>query len=76
MRLAANRGSFIELMSAQYPFSVMIGELEREITARLQFYPGMVARGRLKQAVADRRIAILREIIVTLEDLREKTSHT
>ena len=54
----------------------MIGELEREITARLQFYPGMVARGRLKQAVADRRIAILREIIVTLEDLREKTSHT
>ena len=75
MRLAAARGSCIELMSAEYPFSVMIGELEREITARLQFYPGMVARGRLKQAVADRRIAILREIIVTLEDLREKTSH-
>ena len=76
MRLAAARGSCIDLMSAEYPFSVMIGELEREITARLQSYPGMVARGRLKQAVADRRIAILREVIATLAALRKKMSHT
>jgi hypothetical protein len=59
-------------MSREYPLSVQIGELERELRVRAQVYPGQIARGNLKAAEAVRRVAILEEAIATLKDLREQ----
>jgi len=39
-----------------------IAELRKEITMRKRVFPRWVADGRMKQADADRRIAILEEI--------------
>lgn len=46
----------------------MIAELEREIALRRSVYPRFVAKKRLRQDVADRRIKILEAIISRLRE--------
>lgn len=47
----------------------MIAEIEREIVMRERVYPRWVADGKLKQAKADRQIAILRAAVRRLREL-------
>lgn len=50
----------------------MCKEAERELALRRRVYPGWVAAGRLKQAQADRQIAIMEAIAANLwKQLRE-----
>ena len=37
--------------------------LAREVALRARVYPGFVARGKMKQATADRELAIMRAIL-------------
>lgn len=48
----------------------MIKCARREIGFRTRVYPGWVAKGRMKQADADREIATMCEILRIIEDLR------
>lgn len=45
----------------------MLAELRRELSMRESVYPKWIASGKLKQEVADHRIAALREAIKTVE---------
>ena len=57
-------------MSQAIPLAVQISEVEREIKKRMQVYPGMVMRRRMRQKDADNRIAIMQEVLSTLVTLR------
>lgn len=58
-------------MSKEIPLSVQIGEVEREIRMRESVYPGLIQRDKLRAAAADRQLRIMREVLVTLQELRE-----
>jgi hypothetical protein len=47
----------------------MINEIEREIGLREWVYPGLVERKKLRQAKADRQIAIMRAVLDHLKSL-------
>lgn len=47
----------------------MVTEIEREIAMRERVYPRWIADGKLKQAKADRQIAILRAAVARLREL-------
>jgi hypothetical protein len=47
----------------------MITEIEREIGLREWVYPGLVERKKLRQAKADRQIAIMRAVLDHLKSL-------
>lgn len=49
----------------------MIAECRREVGMREHVYPGRVAAGKMTQANADKKIAIMLEIAETLERLQE-----
>jgi len=51
--------------------SEMIAECRREVGMREHVYPGRVEAGRMTQANADKKVAIMVEIAETLERLRE-----
>lgn len=48
-----------DLAKAPINDAVKLSECKREIAMRRRLYPGWVAKGTLKQAVADRQIAIM-----------------
>ena len=52
----------------------MIAEVHREIGIRKHVYSGLVAKGRLKQDEADRRIVVMQAVLDTLSQLRLKES--
>jgi hypothetical protein len=49
-----------------------ITEVRRELGMRRHVYPKFVGRGKLTQAQADERIAVLESVLVTLEGLRDE----
>ena len=51
-----------------------IAEVEREIAMRRQVYPRQVASGRMKQGVAERRIATMEAILMMLQALKVAAS--
>lgn len=51
--------------------SEMIDEVRREIAMREHVYPGRVAAGKMTQAQADKKTAIMVEIADVLERFRE-----
>ena len=53
-------------MTAAIPLVEQIKEVEREIRSRARLYPILVARGRLTQPVADKKLADLRAVQSTL----------
>lgn len=57
-------------MSTEIPLSVQIGEVEREIRMRQNAYPGLIEKGRMKAVDARRQIAIMQEVLSTLEEQR------
>ncbi len=57
-------------MNENYPLSVQIAEVEREITMRERVYAGLISRGKMKRADADHQIAIMREVLVSLQWLK------
>lgn len=52
--------------------SAQISEVEREIAMRLKVYRGFVHTRKMKQEEADIRIANMRAVLATLEQVREK----
>jgi hypothetical protein len=48
-----------------------IAEVEREIAMRARVYPGLIAAGKLSQALADRQTACLAGALKTLQWLRD-----
>ena len=46
--------------------------LVREVALRARVYPGFVARGKMKQAVADRELAIMRAIAQDYKSVDEQ----
>lgn len=54
--------------------SEQIAEVDREVKMRLQVYGRNVARGTMKQADADRRIAVMKAVATTLRKCRESGS--
>ena len=47
--------------------SEMAAEVEREISLREWVYPGLVQRKKLKQAKADRQLAVMRALLEFLK---------
>ncbi len=45
----------------------MIGEVERELRMRQQVYPRRVAERKMRQAEADRQIAVMRAVLDRLK---------
>lgn len=54
----------------RYPIHEQLSEARRELALRKAVYPGFVQRGKLSQRDADRQIALMAEIVRTLETLR------
>ncbi len=54
-------------MSIEYPLSLQITEVKREIAMRERVYAGLIARGKMKRADADHQIAIMCEVLVSLQ---------
>lgn len=48
------------------PVTAQLAEVEREITLRRRVYPRWIATGRLSQAAADRQIAMMEAVAMTL----------
>jgi hypothetical protein len=59
-------------MSKEYPLSVQIGEIAREIEMREHVYEGRVDRGLMRRKDADHQIGIMKEVLRTLQQLREQ----
>jgi hypothetical protein len=57
-------------MNSEIPLAVQISEVEREIKMRESVYRRRVEDGKMKHADADRRIRIMREVLVSLQELR------
>lgn len=53
-----------------------LAELDRELAMRRRLYPGWVARGTLKQATADRQIAVMEAARETVRQARQRESMT
>lgn len=51
-----------------------IAEVSAEISLRERFYPDLVAQHRMRQCVADRRLAAMRAVLSTLTALKEKAN--
>lgn len=47
-----------------------ITELRREIATRKRVYPGWIRAGRIEQAAADHRVAVLEAILLDYEGAR------
>ena len=56
----------------QFSFNEMIDEVEREIRMRQVVYPGQVARKKMRQSEADRKIAIMEAVAQMLRDISER----
>lgn len=46
----------------------MLAEVRRELTMRARVYPGLVSRGKMTQAEADQRVAVMEAVARHLED--------
>lgn len=59
-------------MNPEIPYAVMIGEITNEIKMRERVYDGLVAKGKMKQADANKKIRIMQAVIEELEILRKQ----
>lgn len=57
-------------MADKVSLTAQIGEVKREIALRRSVYPGLVSRGKMRQAEADLHIAYMTAVLDTLEWLR------
>ncbi len=58
-------------MSDRISLNQQIEEVQRELNVRAQVYPGLIARGRLRQSEADYQSERLRAVLKTLKWLQE-----
>jgi hypothetical protein len=58
-------------MSTEYPLSVQISEVEREIKMREGTYEARLRVGQLTRADVVHRLGIMREVLATLQKLRD-----
>ncbi len=58
-------------MSKPISLTQQIDEVEREIKYRENVYPRLVAKGSMRQAIADYQLARMKAVLATLKWLRE-----
>jgi len=54
-----------------YPIEIQIAAVKRELAMRERVYPRWVDAGKTTQAKADHELAVMREVLATLERLRD-----
>jgi len=68
-----------DLLTGVWPPITLMDQIhcvERELKYRRQVYPRLIYTGKMKQGAADREIAVMTEILVTLKRLHAEGSAT
>jgi hypothetical protein len=54
------------------PIAQQVSEVERELALRRSVYPGLVGRGKMRQAEADEHMARMEAVLATLRHVAAK----